>query len=65
MLTSQRNTKKQIISNLIEKYGKNYKTPLSIALGVNVSTIRRMFNNDKELSPANKKAILCILNHEN
>ena len=59
-----KNTKQQMIAKLIEKYGKNYKTPLAKALGVNVSTIRRMFNNDKELTPVNKKAILCTLNHD-
>ena len=59
-----KNTKEQIISRLIEKYGENYKTPLAKALGVNISTVRRMFNSDRELSPVNKKAIMCILDHD-
>lgn len=58
-----KNTKEQIISKLVKRYGENYKTPLAKALGVNISTIRRMFNSDNDLSPVNKRAILCILNH--
>lgn len=58
-----KNTKEQMIAELIKKYGENYKTPLSKSLGVDVSTIRRMFNSDKELTFVNRKAIFCILNH--
>ncbi len=63
MLILSKNTKEQIVSKLIVKYGENYKTPLAKALGVNVSTVRRMFNSDKDLSPVNKTAVLCILDH--
>jgi len=63
VLILSKNTKEQIISKLIDKYGENYKTPLAKALGVNVSTIRRMFNSDSDLSPVNKRAILCVLDH--
>ncbi len=59
-----KNTKQQMITQLVKKYGKNYKTPLAKSLGVNVSTIRRMFNNDKDLTPSNEIAINCIINHQ-
>lgn len=56
--------KQRIIKRLIEKYGEKYKTPLSKDLGVNISTVRRMFNEDKPLSSVNKRAILCVLDHD-
>lgn len=58
-----KNTKEQIISKLVNKYGEDFKTPLARALGVNVSTVRRWFNSDKDLDQVTKKAILCILDH--
>lgn len=58
-----KNTKQQIISKLIHKYGENYKTPLAKALGVDVSTVRRWFNSDKELDRITKKAVLCVADH--
>jgi energy-converting hydrogenase A subunit M len=57
-------SKKEVEKKLVERYGQNYKTPLAKALGVDVSTVRRMFNNDKELSSVNERAILCVLNHQ-
>jgi len=56
-------SKEEVIKKCIERYGENYKTPLAKALGVNLSTVRRMFNNEKDLSPVNQRAILCILDH--
>lgn len=59
-----KNTKDQMIVELIKKYGKNYKTPLAKDLRLNVSTVRRMFNNDKELRLVNEQAILRILSRD-
>lgn len=54
-------TKSQIEKKLIIKYGEDFKTPLAKELGVNVSTVRRMFNGPGELSRVNERAILCVL----
>lgn len=63
MLIISKSTKQQIIAKLIDKYGENYKTPLAKELGVDVSTVRRMFNQRGDLSPLAKRAIICILEH--
>lgn len=39
-----KSTKKKLIKQLIAKYGENWKTPLAKDLGVDISTIRRIFN---------------------
>jgi len=62
-LILSKNTKQQIISKLVDKYGENYKTPLSRDLGVDVSTVRRWFNTDKGLDKVTEKAILCLIDH--
>lgn len=36
--------KDELVEKLEKHYGENWKTPLSKDLGVNVSTIRRVFN---------------------
>jgi len=55
--------KARLIKKLIKHYGKNWKTPLSKDLGVDVATVRRVFNSDQEISKAWQLAINCIVNH--
>lgn len=62
VLTLSKITKKKLTNLLIDKYGKNYKTPLAKALGVNVSTVRRKFNSDKELLERDVLAIMSVIN---
>lgn len=57
------NSKEKITERLIVKYGENFKTPLAKDLGVDVSTVRRLFNCDRELPAISRAAILWILNH--
>ena len=63
MLILSKNTKEQIISKCVDRYGVNFKTPLAKALGVNVSTVRRWFNSDNDLDVVTKKAVMCLLDH--
>lgn len=62
-LIISKNTKEQLISRLVDKYGKNFKTPLARDLGVDVSTVRRIFNTDRQITRANFIAINCILEY--
>lgn len=48
-MSSSKNSKQQLIDRLILAYGEDFKTPLSRDLGVNVSTIRRIFNQREEI----------------
>lgn len=42
-------SKQKLIKQLEEKYGEDFKTPLANDLGVNISTIRRLFNQRDEI----------------
>ena len=44
-----RETRQNIIGALIKHYGENWKTPLSKDLEVNISTIKRIFNQREEI----------------
>lgn len=57
MLTLSSNTKKRLIKRLINHYGENFKTPLSKDLDVDVTTIRRIFNQREEIPIVYQKAI--------
>ena len=52
-----RETRQKIIKALIKHYGENWKTPLSKDLGVNLSTIRRIFNQREEIPIVYQRAI--------
>ena len=54
-------TKKKLIEQLESIYGRNYKTPLAKALGVNVSTVRRLFNEKEEIPKSYLLAIQAII----
>ena len=56
--------KEKLILKLNRKYGKNFKTPLSKDLGVNVSTVRRWFNSEREIKLDKIKAILRVLSEK-
>lgn len=43
-MSSSRNTKASITERLVARYGEDFKSPLARDLGVNVSTVRRLFN---------------------
>jgi methylphosphotriester-DNA--protein-cysteine methyltransferase len=60
-LDSSKNTKVKLIKRLEKKYGKNWKTPLAKDMGVDLSTVRRAFNQRDKLSPVWVKAIEQIL----
>lgn len=52
-----RETRQQIIDALIKHYGSQWKTPLSKDLGVNISTIKRIFNQREEIPIVYQRAI--------
>lgn len=56
-----KNTKSHLIKKLTCKYGENFKSPLSRDLGVNVSTIKRIFNTNKDVPIVYEYAILYII----
>lgn len=56
------NTKTKLIKRLEKRYGLNWKTPLSKDLGVNLSTVKRAFNQRDQLNPIWILAINNILN---
>lgn len=61
MIMDPRETRLKIVDALIKHYGENWKTPLSKDLGVNLSTIRRIFNQKEEIPIVYQKAIESIL----
>lgn len=48
-MSSSKNLKEQLIERLEAFYGKDFKTPLAKDLQVNLSTIRRIFNQREEI----------------
>lgn len=53
-------TKDKVIKSLVNHYGKNWKTPLAKELCVNVSTIKRIFNQREEVPIVYQMAIKWI-----
>ena len=56
--------KEELIKRLQAKYGANFKMPLSKDLGVNVSTVRRMFNQRERINPVWIRAINDVLRED-
>ncbi len=54
----------KIVNALIKHYGNNWKTPLTKDLGVNRSTIRRIFNQREDIPIVYKRAFDNIVNGE-
>lgn len=57
--------KSKMVENLIEVYGRDFKTPLSVDLGVDVSTVRRLFNQRSEIPKRYLIAINKIIGERN
>lgn len=60
-MNTSSNTKKEIIDRLIERYGEEFKSPLARDLNVNVSTVRRIFNQKHDLPMVYEMAIEGLL----
>ena len=57
MTKDEEKAKAALEKRLIRSYGEQYKTPLAADLGVDVSTIRRIFNRAKPLDSLYVSAI--------
>ena len=64
-LNTSKSTKGKLVSQLTLRYGADYKSALARDLKVNVSTIRRLFNQRDELPLIYVKAIEKILEERN
>lgn len=58
-------SKQQIIDQLKSHYGDDFKSPLARDLAVNVSTVRRIFNQKEEIPLVYERAIQSILCQSN
>lgn len=54
-------TKDQLVARLEKHYGTNWKTPLAKDLGVGLSSVRRVFNGEQEVSRVWQLAIGYVL----
>ncbi len=54
-------SKKALIKQLISVYGRNFKTKLATELGVDVSTVRRIFNTKDEIPRVYYFAIMQVI----
>lgn len=61
VLILSRNTKENLTNRLKSVYGEDFKSPLARELGVNVSTIRRIFNQKDDIPLVYKMAIEGLL----
>lgn len=59
-----KNTKEQLISRCVERWGQDFKTPLAKALEVDVSTVRRMFNQRNTVKKRDLLAINSVLDND-